>query len=120
MADQTVLVEGLQDLLKALHESEAAIEPAVRGELRLIGEVVRNDAGWKFDKYDERSAAGYRVVVRQRGVSVEQTLRKTTGERPDFGSLQMRKALLPALDDHTSEVERRVGDVVQRVNNSHF
>ena len=44
--------------------------------------------------------------MRQRGVAVGQALRKTTGDRPQFGALQMKKALLPALYAHEQELER--------------
>jgi hypothetical protein len=48
------------------------------------------------------------VRVRQRGVAVEQSRRRTTGLRPDFGVLQMQRALLPALDTKQSEVVDKV------------
>ena len=43
---------------------------------------------------------------RLQGVAVGQALRKTTGDRPQFGALQMKKALLPALYAHEQELER--------------
>lgn len=120
MAEEAVRVEGLSDLLRALQVVGGEVQSAVVDELRSIGQRVRDDASWKFDRYSTRSAAGYRVVVRQRGVSVEQQLRKTTGRRGDYGALQMREALLPALNDRANEIERRVGQVVERVNRTHF
>jgi hypothetical protein len=36
---------------------------------------------------------------------VEQSLRKVTGLRPDWGATQMRKGLLPALSSKQNEVE---------------
>ena len=62
-------------------------------------------------------AAGYKVRVRQSGVAVQQSLRKTTGKRPDYGALQMRRALLPALDANEAEtmqkVEAALDDVIR-------
>jgi len=63
----------------------------VRDTFRHVGDVVRVEWTREFSvRYDARSAAGYRTRVRQRGVQVEQSLRKTTGLRPDYGRLQQR------------------------------
>ncbi len=63
----------------------------------------------------QKSAAGYRVRVRQRGVAVEQSLRKTTGTRSDFGELQMRQALLPALEANEDRVESAMEAAIDTV-----
>lgn len=91
-----VVVRGYRELLRACDRSGRETKRAVRGAFRNVGEVVRADAARDFSKFSEKSAAGFKVRVRQRGVSVEQSLRKTTGRRPDWGALQMTKALLPA------------------------
>lgn len=88
---------GLREMLRAAKDAGTATNVEVREALRKTGEIVRADAAPRLAKYSTRSAAGLKVRVRQRGVGVEQSLRKTTGERPDYGSLQMRKALLPAV-----------------------
>jgi hypothetical protein len=41
--------------------------------------------------------------VRQRGVSVEQSKKRVTGKRGDYGALQMTRALLPAMADKEDE-----------------
>jgi hypothetical protein len=50
-------------------------------------------------------------------VFIGQRLRKTTGLRPDYGDLQMRKALIPArtekLDDAADIVEAKVGGLLR-------
>lgn len=88
----------------------------VRGKLREAAEPVRQDASMRFAKYDAKSASKYGISVRRTGiVSVEQRLRKSAAadrRRPSFGSLQMRKALLPALADNGDLIERRVGEAV--------
>jgi hypothetical protein len=95
----SVRVTGYRELLRACDNAGRDIKRETRGVLREAGDVVRERGAELFQPYSARSAAGYRVRVRQRGVSVEQSLRKTTGKRPKFGALQMTKALLPALDD---------------------
>ena len=110
----TVVFHGFNELIKASKEAPKAINSEVRGAFGEVGEIVRADATPRFAKYSTRSAAGFRVVVRQRGVSVEQSLRKTTGLHPDWGKLQMRKGLLPALRHTEPEVEAAFTKAVDR------
>jgi hypothetical protein len=110
-----LVVRGYREFLRATARSTAETKRAVRGALREVGEVVKVDATRRFERFDARSAAGYRVRVRQRGVAVEQSLRKTTGKHPEFGALQMRKALLPALVSKEREVERGFEKAIDKV-----
>lgn len=87
----------------------------LRSELREAGDIVRDDAAPRFAGISPKSAAGYRTVVRARGVAVEQRLGRTTGLRPDFGALQMRKALEPAVDAKQSEVIEQVDGMLDRL-----
>lgn len=109
---------GLTDLVRSLHELGGEVERGVKDELRRVGEVVRADADQRFAKYSEKTAAGFRVRVRAAGlVQVEQSLRKTTGRRPDFGARQMTKALLPAADENLERaaegIDERIGLVLR-------
>lgn len=101
----TLRVKGLREFVRAADHAGPDSRRAVRATFRTVGDAVRLEAGRLFQKYDARSAAGYKVSVRLRGVSVDQSIRKTTGTRPDYGALQMRKALLPALRDKEAETE---------------
>jgi hypothetical protein len=112
---ETLRVTGYRDLLRAVARSDASTKRRVRSAFRQVGEDVRQDATARFSSIDEHSAAGYRVRVRQRGVAVEQSLRKTTGTRPDYGALQMRKALLPALATKASDVDRRMQKALDEI-----
>lgn len=87
----------------------------MRAALREVAEPVRAEAASLFSTVDPRSAAGYRVRVRQRGVSVEQSLRKTTGQHPEYGALQMREALLPALARKEREIEQGMEEAIDRI-----
>jgi hypothetical protein len=87
----------------------------VRDGLRKAAEPVRDDAHARFSHVSPRSALGYKVRVRQRGVAVEQSRKRTTGKRPDFGVMQMREALLPALAAKSDEVVERLDDVLGRL-----
>lgn len=84
-----------------------------------MGDIVRDDAQGKFSAVDVRSASRYRVRVRAKGISVEQSLRKTTGRHPTYGPLQMRRALVPALNENidrtVAELEAAMRDITDIV-----
>lgn len=108
--------EGLRDVLLAFRELDREAYAAVSEGLHEVGEVVREDATRRFDKYDRKSAAGFEARVRpgaESAVIVGQKLRKTTGLRPDWGALQVTRALLPArtakLEEAGLLLEARVG-----------
>src|SRR5262252_9640675 len=109
MAQQeTIVVKGWKELIRASRQAEPNTRRELRAAFREAGDLVRSDAAARFTPIDARSAAGYKVRIRQRGVAVEQSLRKTTGKRPDYGALQMRRALLPALTTNEAETEQRI------------
>jgi hypothetical protein len=115
MPPETLRVRGFREFMRAAARAEKESKKEVRAALRKVAEPVRAEAASLFETVDPRTAAGYRVRVRQRGVSVEQSLRKTTGEHPEFGSLQMREALLPALERKEGEIERGMEDAVDEI-----
>lgn len=90
-------VRGYREFMRAIALADRESKRHVRESFRQVGEVIRTEAMARFSPIDQRSASGYRTRVRQKGIAVEQSLRKTTGRRAKYGSLQMRRALLPAL-----------------------
>lgn len=115
MADDTLVVSGYRELLRACDRAGKESKKEVRNALRAVAEPVRLEAVQLFSPIDVRSAANYRVVVRQRGVAVEQRLRKTTGKHPEYGALQMRKALIPALNANVAVVDREMERAIDRI-----
>ena len=113
----TLRVEGLREFQRLMAKADKETKKQLRGIFRETGEAVRSDAQGRFEPVDAGSAAGYRVVVRQRGVSVEQARRRTTGRHPQYGALQMRVALIPALEakrDETLEAfERAIDKIIE-------
>ena len=95
----TLKVEGYQEFARALNAVPNEIKRDVREALRTSGERVQKGSTLKTasELGSLRSAYGYRTYVRTRGVSVEQSLRKTTGRRSDWGVTQMRESLVPTL-----------------------
>jgi len=103
-----VLVVHYRDVVRGLKDCEKQERAAVRKVLRQAGDAVKQDAAGRIAPKDGKTAAGYRVYVRQRGVAVEQSLRKTTGAHPGWGAYQMRRALVPAALDKQDETERAI------------
>lgn len=103
---ETLRVKGYREFVRATNRAERESRQVVKTAFRAVGEPVRAEAARLLSAFNERSAAGLRVSVTQRGVSVLQSIRKTTGLHPEWGSFQMRFALLPALrrEQRRSEV----------------
>jgi len=115
MPRETVAVRGYKELAKASLLADKALRKEMRDTFRAVGEPVRSEAAIRFAPIDARSAAGYRTRVRQRGVIVEQSLRKTTGKHPEYGKLQMRRALLPSLAHQEPETMRQMNQAINKV-----
>jgi hypothetical protein len=109
----------LSEFQRSLKSADKATKKKVRERLKKVGDIVREDAQGKFSAVDVRSASRYRVRVRARGISVEQSLRKTTGKHPTYGALQMRRALVPALEENVektvAELEAAMRDITEIV-----
>lgn len=115
MSSATVRVRGLGELQRDFRKMSKDLAKEVRGELREVAEPVRAEAQRLLAPLDAGSAAGYKVRVRTRGVAVEQSRRRTTGRRPDWGALQMRRVLLPALASQQSHVFRGLERMLDRL-----
>jgi len=103
----TLRVEGYRDFLVACDKAGKETKREVRGTFRKVGDIVKVDASRRLADISLRSAAGYRTYVRQRGVEVDQSLRRTPRKKPDWSFTQMRRALGPSL---ASNEERVVGE----------
>jgi hypothetical protein len=111
-----VKVKGLREFIRATDHAQRETKRLVREELAAAAEPVRAEAERRFSTIDAQSAAGYAVSVRRAGlVMVVQRLRKVTGLRPDYGALQMRNALLPALAAKEGQVEHRLERAVDEI-----
>lgn len=114
----TLQVKGYRELVATFSLLERKEQKQVREILRRSGDRVKVDASRQVieDKpRAARTAAGYRTVVRQRGVAVEQSLRKTTGLHPEWGSWQMRHALLPSLQDNEALTARAMDQAMEEL-----
>ena len=111
-------VKGLREFLAAADAAEdRATKKLVRDELRRAAEPVREMAQDLLGRLTpEPTDTRYGISVRRVGtVTVERRRRKTTGQRPDWGSIQMREALEPALETEQGEVISRLEEAVDRI-----
>jgi hypothetical protein len=111
----TVRVKGLRELQAAFRKMDKELGKELRDELREAGKIVQQEATSRFSHVDARSAAGYKVRVRARGVAVEQSLRRTTGQHAQYGALQMRRALQPALESKEGAVVDRLDRMLDKL-----
>lgn len=115
MAGETLRVTGYRELLLASKRAEKASQREVRDALRNVAQPVRAEAVQRFAVIDTHTATNYRIVVRQRGVAVEQRLGKVTGKRPDYGALQMTRALIPALRVNQNVIDLQMQEAMARI-----
>lgn len=109
-------VRGLRELHRALKNYDNGLKRDLEAELRAAGEIVASGARSRFVGIDSRSAAGFKSRVKGFGrVVVEQSRRRTTGRRGDFGSLQMRRALLPSVAENESKVMNSIEGMLDRL-----
>ena len=113
----TLEVRGYREFLRATNRAEKQSKKFVKDSFREVGEVVRIPAADDLRDLQPtgKSAAGLRTVVRARGVDVEQSLRKVTGKRPDWGKTQMRKILIPNLESHERDIERKMEEKLEEI-----
>jgi hypothetical protein len=120
MPDFTVKVKGLRELDRAFKSMSADLRKELRHELGEAGRIVSDEARRLFAPYDARSAMGIRHRLKGgTEVFVEQRKGKTTGQHPEFGDFQMRKALLPARARKRAEVVDRIDRMLARLGGEH-
>lgn len=106
-------MRGYREFMRATAKAEKETKKVIHGRLREAADIVREESASRFQAYDRKTAAGYRIRSRVGGVFVEQKLRKTTGQHPEFGPLQMRVALMPALDARSNDVIKRMEQALE-------
>lgn len=113
MRNFSIRAEGITGFIHFVERTTIETQWFVHHKLAEVAEPVREEATRLFTKFSAKSAAGYAIRTDTPGiVDVYQTIPKTTGRHPEWGALQMREALLPALDRKSSEVEDRLGTAI--------
>jgi hypothetical protein len=112
MIGTTVHVVGLREVQRAFREVDKSLALQLGNDLKKAAEPVAVSAKQKVSRY--RGASINTIRTRRAGptIYVEQSAKKVTGKRGDFGALQMRRALEPALDEKSAQVFREVEQVL--------
>jgi hypothetical protein len=112
MAAGTVRVHGLRQLQRDFRRLSKDLTKEVREGLRKAADPVRVEATALLEPVNAYSAAGYKIRVRQRGVALEQSRRRTTGLRPDYAKLQFARAMAPAIERKEEFVVKGLEDAL--------
>jgi hypothetical protein len=113
-----VRVEGTKEVIRAFREIDKKLGTDFGNDLKRAAEPVVDSAKGKIGRY--RGASLGTIRSRRRGgtVYVEQSKAKVTGQRGDFGALQMRKGLIPALDENEAQIYAAVTSTLDKYANS--
>lgn len=112
----SVKVKGLAELQRAFKRLESDVAKEIESELREAGKIVADDARRRLAPVSPYSAMGIRPRVRGFGrVEVEQSRRRTTGTRPDWGDLIMKRDLLPALSQNEEKIVQSIDRMLGRL-----
>ncbi len=112
---ETVRVTGLAETRSAFRKAAAGPKNEFPKALRKVAEPVRQTTSALLAPYSSTTAAGVRSRVKTASVSVQQSLRKTTGDHPNYGGLQMRRGFLPALARNEREIIAGVEDMLDDI-----
>lgn len=111
---ETIRIEGGNKVIRAFREVDGDLARKFGNDLKKAADPVVEATKQKEGRW--RGASIRTIRSRRRGfnIYVEQSARKVTGLRGDFGQLQMRDALVPALEENTTKVAREVESVLDQ------
>lgn len=112
--ETTVRITGLREVSRAFRKMSGRLAPELRAALRAAAKPVA-DSARRNEKWQGASirTIGPRVTVS--GAAVTQRAKKVTGQRGDFGALQMEQAMIPALEEHVDDIEHSAEAVLATV-----
>lgn len=112
--DATIKVHGLRELQRDAKKAGKETDKETREGLKEAGEPVRDEWRRTFSHIHLKSASKLRVRAVTGRVLVDQPLRKTTGDRPDFAALQTahgERALEAKANEAERILERHINDL---------
>jgi hypothetical protein len=114
-AGAQVKPESLRSFKQACYRTDNETDQALQISLKKAGELVRAGAAYRTAPVHALTAAGYRTRMRSTSVVVQQRLPKTTRLHPEWGSWQMKNALLPAVYANLGRINREFETGVDKV-----
>jgi len=101
-----IKIRGEREVRASFRRYERGVKKTVFKAGYAAAKIVSTDARPRFSDISSKTATGFVPSVRGPRAKVRQRIGPTTGLRGDFGSLQMRRALLPALYAKQGEAVR--------------
>jgi len=87
----------------------AEVEASINATMIRAAQPMAREAAGVASRWGPGVAQGMAALtVGPRTVAVRQQNRATTGQRPDFGSLQMREAILPSVERHKEHLKQKL------------
>lgn len=114
---EAIRVMGVAEVQRAFRSVDSKLARDFGNDLKKTAEPVVAAAKAK-ERWQGASISTIRARRSGVNVYVEQSARKVTGLRGDYGALQMRQALVPALDENTGKVFSEVNRVLDEYANS--
>ena len=108
-----VRIKGLREVQRALRQVDRQLAKDFKNELKQAGEPVARSAASKLSQW-RGASTNVGIHVMARSVVARQERRKVTGQRGDFGALQMRRAFIPALMENQDRIERELEQALDR------
>lgn len=105
---ETIRVKGYRETARALQRVNKGAKVALYKGLRDAATPIAEDARSRLSGYQGIKTSSIRPRAGLRGVYITQSAKKTSGLRPDFGSLQMRVGLLPAAYSRQDDIVEKV------------
>jgi hypothetical protein len=113
MPAETIRVRGYRETASSLGKVNKGAKAALFTGLRAAAAPIAADAQQRLSGYRGMSTATIKPSAQVRGVFVIQRARKKTGQHPDFGALQMREGLIPALEAGAVDIEKKVEEAFE-------
>lgn len=107
----TVRVEGYREAARALQKVNAGAKREILKGIAEAGRPIADDANRRLGRF---TAVGpVKSVGTTGGVFIRQTKRKVSGLRGDFGALQMRDGLIPAVESNEEKIVEHVENALE-------
>jgi hypothetical protein len=112
----TVRVEGWREAARALDRVNRDAKRSILSGIAEGARPIADDANERLGRY--RGIGRITTRSNVSGVFVQQSHRKVTGKRGDFGALQMRRGLIPAAEQEqphvVASIERALDGLISR------
>jgi hypothetical protein len=111
-------IQGLRELDAAFRKMDKVASKNFRDELKKAAEPVASSARDKISRFQGASLGTIKPRATATAVFVTQNARKVTGLRGDYGALQMRVGLEPALAENETNIVNELERALDRLGES--